>query len=206
MQEKVTESLKKINESPYVIILLAAVNIIIFIITDRIGDTQNALYMEICGGMYPPDIYEQKEYWRFLSSNFLHFGAEHLVNNMVLLCCVGSRVEKVMGHWKTAVVYFLSGICGSVLSYEIMLYKNDIAVSAGASGAVFGLIGALLWAVIRNRGNLEGITTRGMIFMAVLSLYYGFTTAGVDNAGHIGGIFAGFVIAVILYHGKRQKY
>ena len=67
-------------------------------------------------------------------------------------------------------------------------YTGNLAVSAGASGAIFGLLGALLWVVIRNRGKAGRLTGRGMPFMVLLSLYFGFTSTGVDNAAHVGGL------------------
>ena len=137
---------------------------------------------------------------------FLHFGLDHLINNMVIFCCVGSRLERAVGHVKMLIIYLLSGICGGLLSYTMMMLSGDYAVSAGASGAVFGTIGGLLWAVIFHRGRFEGLTTKGLLLMIVLSLYYGFATMGVDNWSHIGGMIAGFVITMILYHRKSQKY
>ena len=77
----------------------------------------------------------------------------------------GSRLEKYIGHWKMAVVYFAAGIGGGLLSYIMMLLSGNYAVSGGASGAVFGVIGGLLWVVIYHRGKLEGMTTKGILIM-----------------------------------------
>ena len=79
------------------------------------------------------------------------------------------------------------------------------AVSAGASGAVFGIIGALLYVAIRNRGKIGTVTGRGLVLMVVLSLYYGFTSGGVDNLAHIGGLAAGFILGVLLYWKRKRK-
>ena len=103
------------------------------------------------------------------------------------------------------VIYMLSGIGGGLLSYFMMLYSGDYEVSAGASGAVFGTIGGLILVVIRHRGRFEGLTVKGMILMAVLSLYYGFSTIGIDNWCHVGGILTGFLAAMILYHKKVEN-
>jgi rhomboid protease GluP len=80
-----------------------------------------------------------------------------------------------------------------------MYLSGDYAVSAGASGAVFGIFGGLLWVVIRNKGKYADLNTKGILFMIVLCLYYGISTAGVDNWGHIGGLLTGFVASIILY-------
>lgn len=195
-----------VGTMPVATILIAAVNVLVYIILSFRGPTSNALYMASSGAMYPDFITYNHQWWRFLTAMFLHFGIAHLANNMVIFCCVGSRLEKIIGPWKMLAVYFTAGISGGVLSYVIMMITDDYAVSAGASGAVFGIIGGLLWAVICHRGAAEGMTTRGMLLMLVLSLYFGFTTAGVDNWCHVGGMLGGFLMAVILYHGKRQKY
>ena len=94
----------------------------------------------------------------------------------------------------TATTDFSSaGIGGGLLSYIMMLLSGNYAVSGGASGAVFGVIGGLLWVVIYHRGKLEGMTTKGILIMIVLSLYFGFTSIGVDNWCHVGGMLCGFL-------------
>jgi membrane associated rhomboid family serine protease len=79
-------------------------------------------------------------------------------------------------------------------------------VSAGASGAIFGIVGALLYVVVRNHGRVGEISTRGLVLMAGLSLYYGFTAQGVDNAAHIGGLVSGFLLAVLTYWKRKPKH
>ena len=112
-----------------------------------------------------------------------------------------------MGHVKLLIIFLVSGMCGSVLSYIVMLYNNDFAVSAGASGAIFGLVGALVWIVIANRGFYEGISRQQAVFMVILMIYYGVSTQGVDNWAHGGGLAGGFVISIVLYRKKRyNKY
>ena len=86
-----------------------------------------------------------------------------------------------------------------------MLKTGDMAVSAGASGAIFGVIGALLYLVIRNKGRIGTLTTRGLVLMIALCLYYGFTATGADNWCHIGGLVMGFLLAVLLYRGNPRK-
>ena len=81
----------------------------------------------------------------------------------------------------------------------------DYAISAGASGAVFGLIGTLLYVAIRNHGRVGEISGRGIVFMIIVSLYYGFTSSGVDNMAHIGGLVTGFLLGVLLYWKYNRK-
>lgn len=195
-----------IKKLPFTTIGIAAANLLVYIILEILGDTEDGFFIATHGGIYPDFITYNLEWWRLLTAMFIHFGLEHLLNNMVIFCCVGSRLERAVGHVRMLLIYLISGLGGGMLSYLMMVSSGDYAVTAGASGAVFGTIGGLLWAVIRHRGRFEGLTTRGLILMIVLSLYYGFATIGVDNWSHIGGIVTGFVVAAILYHGKSQKY
>lgn len=97
------------------------------------------------------------------------------------------------------------------MSYLQMLHSGDYAVAAGASGAIFGIIGALLWIVILHKGRYETLTGKGLLFMIVISLYYGISSGGVDNWGHIGGLIMGFLMGILLYRkkinsGEKTKY
>lgn len=193
-------------QTEYVTIALVAVNVITYFVLEWLGDTTNGFFMAEHGAMYPDFIRINHEWWRIITAGFLHFGAVHLVNNMVILYCMGSRLERVTGHLKYFLIYLVSLIGAGMLSYGMMLRTGDYAVSAGASGAIFGVIGGFLWIVISHRGRFEQITTRGIMMMIVLTIYYGFSSAGIDNWGHIGGLLAGFATTVILYHRNRQKY
>ena len=134
----------------------------------------------------------------------MHFGFEHLLNNMLILLCAGPILEKALGYIKYTILYLLAGVGGSTLSYLQMLKSGDYAVSAGASGAIFGIIGALLWIVICHKGRYETLTGKGLLFMIVISLYYGVSTGGIDNWGHIGGLLMGFLMGILLYRKKGK--
>lgn len=191
---------------PYITIGLIAANVIVYLVMELLGDTQDGVYIAMYGGLYPPLLTEEHEWWRLLTAGFIHFGAAHLVNNMLLLYCMGSRLERVAGHARMLVIYLISLLGGSLLSFAMMLHTGDYAVSAGASGAVYGIIGGFLWMAILHRGRLQGITVKGLVFMILLMIYYGVSSGGVDNWGHIGGLLSGFLITVILCHRKYQKY
>ena len=182
-----------------------AVNIIVFAVMSIFGNTLDAQYMAEHGAMYPPYVAENGQYWRLFTSMFMHFGLMHILNNMVMLGAVGRIVEIAMGHVRFLIAYIVAGICGGALSYAVMLHNNDYAVSAGASGAIFGMVGALVWIVIVNRGFYEGISRQQVIFMVILMIYYGVSTSGVDNWDHLGGLAGGFIISIVLYRKKRYN-
>ena len=186
-------------------ILLAAVNVIVFLVLSFLGMTEDGEFMLKHGAMYVPYLIKNGEYYRLFTSMFLHFGYDHLFNNMIVLVAMGWNLELEIGKIKFLIVYFISGLAGNILSAWWDILTGSMAVSAGASGAVFGTIGGLIWVVIRHRGRFKGLTVKGMILMAVLSLYYGFSTIGIDNWCHVGGILTGFLAAMILYHKKVEN-
>lgn len=145
-----------------------------------------------CGAAYPPLILENGEIYRLFTCMFLHFGIYHIANNMLVLFVLGQRLEPVVGKIKFILIYLLGGLGGNIFSFIMEMKSADYAVSAGASGAVFAVMGAMLYVVIRNHGRIQDISVRQMMIMAGFSLYFGFTSTGVDNAAHVGGMVCGY--------------
>ena len=144
------------------------------------------------------------EYYRLFTCMFLHFGIEHLLNNMLVLFVLGSRLERVIGKIKFLLIYLLGGVLGNIISLYLELHAQNFAVSAGASGAVFAVMGAMIYIVIRNKGRLGDLSMRQILIMAAFSLYFGFASTGVDNTAHVAGMVSGFLLAVFLYHPGRK--
>ena len=189
--------LKNQESVPYITILFIIANILIWLILEIMGDTQDSYFMIEHGAAYEPLIHAGGEFYRLFTCMFLHFGADHLMNNMLVLGVAGMRLEGVLGSVRFAVLYLCAGLCGSLLSLYAEWGAAEHAVSAGASGAVFGVIGGLLAWAVWHRGKIGNLTARGLLGMAAFSLYYGFTTTGVDNWRHIGGIAGGVLIGSI---------
>lgn len=187
-------------------VILAAINVIVFFALTLRGMPEDGMFLLEHGAMYVPKVVEDGEFYRLFTSMFLHFGFRHLMNNMVILALAGWNLEIETGSVRFLIVYILSGLGGNILSAWQEVLTADYAISAGASGAIFGIIGALLYIAIRNHGKIGEISGRGLIFMIIISLYYGFSSGGVDNAAHIGGLLTGFMLGVLLYrkhNGKR---
>ena len=191
--------------NPYITpvnITLVAINVVIFFIGEMIAKLSgDALFLNL-GAMHPILVL-YGQWYRLITATFLHSDISHLVNNMLLLICLGSCLEKAIGKVKYIIFYFAAGIISSLVSMGWMLYSEDIAWSIGASGVVFAIMGAVLYIVIRNKGRFAGYSIKRYLIMLVLSLYFGFTTAGVDNAAHVGGAVVGFVLGVLLYRKKK---
>ena len=186
-------------------VALIVVNVAVFIFLSFGGMTEDAYYMLQNGAMYLP-LLQQGEYYRLITSIFLHFGFSHLVNNMLMLGVMGWQLELVVGKIKFLIIYFAAGIGGNMLSALVEMRTGDFAVSAGASGAIFGIIGALLYIAVRNHGQIGNVSGQGILVMIALTLYYGFTSSGVDNFAHIGGLAVGFVLAVLLSRKRDTEF
>lgn len=184
---------ERILKLPWVNICLVAVNVIVFLICTF---TDDLLYNK--GALGVMQIAEDGSYYRIFSSMFLHSNVQHLFSNMIVLYYIGEIVEKKTGHILYAVIYFLSGISGAVFSmgYEFLL--RDYYSSVGASGAVFGVEGALLFLVILYHGKLENMTVGRLTFAILFSLYCGFTGTNVNNAAHVGGVLMGFAAMAVI--------
>ncbi|MCC8150999.1 MAG: rhomboid family intramembrane serine protease [Lachnospiraceae bacterium] len=191
-------------------ITFAVINLVVFVVLEILGDTSDAAFMLLHGAMYPPAVLYGGEWYRLVTSAFIHFGISHLINNMVLLVCLGSYLERAYGKVRFLIFYLVCAVGSSLVSMGHMLYTGDIAVSGGASGVIFGMIGALLFLVLKNKGRFEDLSLRRFLLMMALSLYYGFSTTGVDNAAHVGGLIVGFLVGMIyfflekLFKGKHR--
>ncbi len=183
-------------KKPVITIMIAAVNIIVFFALSFIGMTEDASFMAEHGAMFVPYVTEQGEYYRIFTSMFLHFGFQHLMNNMVMLIAIGYTLEHEVGKFRFFIIYLISGLGGTFLSMWQDIHTGQYAVAAGASGAIFGLLGATLLIAARNRvGEISG---RGLLFTVGISLYFGYANGGVDNFAHIGGLLTGMILAVLL--------
>lgn len=186
-------------KKPVCTVVLILINVAVFLALSFLGMTEDAGFMVEHGAMFAPYITEYKEYYRIFTSMFLHFGAGHLMNNMIMLAAAGGPLEREVGKGKFLAIYFASGTGGALLSLWADIYTGEYAVAAGASGAIFGLIGAMLYIAIRNHGTIGDISGRGLVLMIAISLYFGYVSGGVDNTAHIGGLLSGAILAVLLY-------
>ncbi|HIZ07235.1 MAG TPA: rhomboid family intramembrane serine protease [Candidatus Eubacterium avistercoris] len=187
-------------------ITLAVINVAVFFIMSILERAFGNQYLYQYGAMFPPAVLGG-QWYRLITSSFIHFDIAHLFNNMLLFITLGSYLERAFGKIRYIIFFFSAAVLSSLASMFHMIYSKDLAFSAGASGIVFGMIGALLYMVIRNKGRFQNLTIRRFMIMILLSLYFGFVTAGVDNAAHVGGLCAGFLLGILLYRKeKAQKH
>lgn len=197
--------MRNYQKKPICTTALVIINVAVFLGLSLIGMTEDSEFMMEHGAMYVPYLLEGQRYYTIFTSIFLHFGFSHVMNNMIMLLVIGYNLEPEIGKLRFLIIYLGSGVIGNIVSAGCDISRGSYAVSAGASGAIFGIVGALLYVVIRNHGRLGEISTRGLVLMAGLSLYYGFTAQGVDNAAHVGGLVSGFLLAVLTYWKRKSK-
>ena len=202
---KVTDNINQKNESkskiaekifsfkkPIVTYSLIFICILVFILMYVLGNGSTDNYTLLVFGANVDTLTKNGDYYRLFTSMFLHIGILHLLCNMYSLYIIGKEVENVFGKVKYLIIHLLSGIAGSILS----LAFNHNTICAGASGAIFGLLGALLYFGYYYRTYLGATLTRTIIPVIVLNLIIGFTSSGIDNAAHIGGLVGGILIAM----------
>ena len=158
------------------------------------GSTQTDVLIKL-GAKYGPLI-ASGEYWRLFTAMFLHIGLMHLAFNAYALVAIGTDLERIVGWARFLAIYLLSGLFGSLASYAFSPH-----LSAGASGAIFGVIGALgaFFAMYRERLGQWGRARLGnILFLIAINLFFGFTNPGIDNYGHLGGLLSGAVLGLAL--------
>lgn len=177
-----------------VTIIFLAINILAYIYCTYSGEMVYNM-----GCMDAESVLLDHEYYRFFTSIFMHGGVDHLVSNMIFLVALGEMLERVIGHIRFALLYILSGIGGSIFSIANVVLSGRHYTAVGASGAIFGLIGALLILVVINNGRYQGISIRRMLFAIAYMVYEGMASEGVDNAAHLGGLIFGVLIMAAMY-------
>ena len=173
---------------------LIAVNVILYVIPVLFG-----LYDDLIANfsVWGPAIREGQTY-RLLTGIFLHGGFMHLLFNCYALYVIGSQVENFLGRFKFLIIYLVAGISGALFS---MIFGNYASV--GASGAIFGLMGALVYFGYHYRVYLGNVVKSQIIPLILLNLALGFFMSGVDNFAHIGGLIGGTLMSIAL--GVKDK-
>lgn len=194
------------KQKAYVNGTIILINAAVFLYLEFSGSTMNPGFMIQKGAMYDPLILDYNQYYRLFTSIFMHFGVSHLLNNMLVLFVLGDNLERALGKIKYLILYLVSGVGANVISLMTDIWSGNLnTISAGASGAIFGVVGGLIYAVAINKGRLEDLSTGQLMVLVLLTLYHGYTSAGIDNAAHIGGLLLGILLGAILYRKPKKR-
>ncbi|WP_416149372.1 rhomboid family intramembrane serine protease [Salipaludibacillus sp. HK11] len=178
--------------------LLLAIILAIYALVEIQGSTTSTLTLVQFGAKFDPLIVEG-EWWRFFSAMFLHIGFLHLFMNSLALFYLGGAVERIFGTRRFIFIYFIAGFIGSVASFVF----ND-NVSAGASGAIFGCFGALLYFGLNHKRLFFRTMGMNVIVILIINLAFGFLVPMVDNGAHIGGLVGGFAASAMVGMPKEK--
>lgn len=189
---KVEEVFKK--KVPIITYGIIAINAILFLLINFFG-YENYLIENY--SVFGYGIVHNHEFYRLITGGFLHVDVMHFIFNMYALYVVGSQIEGFMGKFKYTIIYLFSLLSGSLLSVALNTYA-----SIGASGAIFGLLGSLLYFGYHYRVYLGGVLKSQIIPIIILNLLIGFVVSGIDNYAHIGGLVGGVLITM----GLGVKY
>lgn len=181
--------------------MIVLVNVLLFLWMS-LSSENSSLWLYRHGAIQVAEFIADPQWWRLLASAFLHFSFSHLFGNMVVLWYIGNFLEQLIGWWRYLLLYLAVAVGANVLSVAWYWYTYDWNVlTAGASGAIFGVVGMMLYIVIRERGHIQGVTIQQMVLMVIFTLYTGFANSGVNNSAHVGGLMVGFLCGLLFYRG-----
>lgn len=189
-----------LNKPVFTYILLAVI-VIVWIAMTLAGGSTNTRVLVRFGANYGPLILEG-EIWRLFTSMFLHIGLIHLAFNAYALFIFGLEMERLYGPDRFIVIYILSGLFGNLVSFAS---RGPNLLSAGASGAIFGIIGMNLVFFLLHReafGQFGRQRVMNTLVIIGINLFFGFTVPGIDNLAHLGGLVAGFALG----YGLAPRY
>ncbi|KHF41828.1 rhomboid family protein [Halalkalibacter okhensis] len=184
---------------PIATVALLVIIAFMFYMLEQVGSSTSVLTLIEFGAKYNPLIIGG-EWWRLFTAMFLHIGFLHLFMNSLALFYLGSAVERMYGTWRFLFIYFVAGLSGSIASFAF----NE-QVAAGASGAIFGCFGALLYFGTIYRKLFFRTMGKSLLTILVINLVFGFAVPMVDNGAHIGGLIGGFFASVIVHLPKHKK-
>ena len=188
--------LERFNGAPVTLILIA-VNVLIFLAETAAGGSENTDVALKFGAQYTPMVRDAKQYYRMFLAMFLHFGVMHILFNMYALYNIGPTIERIFGSGRFLAIYLGAGICGNLLTYYVEMHTENYRISAGASGAVFGLMGAYLVLALMPKLR-EYFSLTNILINIGINVLYGFRNRSINMVAHLGGLIGGAVISYII--------
>lgn len=182
------------KKKPIITYTIMAICVIVFALMYILGDGSLDNITLLRFGANLDVLTKNGDYFRLITCAFLHIGVVHLIFNMYALYIIGPQIESFFGKIKYLSIYLISAVSASILSLSF----NTNTISAGASGAIFGLLGALLYFGYHYRVYLGNAVRSQIIPIIIINLLFGFTMTGIDNAAHIGGLIGGVLASIAL--------
>lgn len=185
---------------------LIAINLLVYLLSSLLSRNLSEMDMEVLvhmGALFGPFTVVDAQWWRLLTAMFLHGGMTHLLMNMFSLYIVGRGVELYFDAKSYVVIYLFSGLIGGLVS----LYVHPASVGVGASGAIFGIFGAMAGFFVAHRRHIEAQTKAFMKEFSIvigINLVIGFSIPGIDVSAHVGGLVVGFIGGYMISRNSKQ--
>lgn len=187
------EAIKDFYKKSKVTFIFLASMIVYFIIMTLNGGSTDAETLVKYGAFYPPYIVAFNQYYRFITSIFIHIGISHILFNGYALYIFGPQIEMLMGKKKYLLFFLLTGIGGNLLTF----FFNFNSISAGASGSLFGLFGAFLYLVHRHPNMITPSGRKDIISLLVVNLILTIVVPSISITAHLGGLAIGYLLSYI---------
>lgn len=184
----------RVPKGDYVTLSLIGINVAIYLIGVVTAASDEFISRF---GMWPASIALDAEWWRLVTAAFLHANLLHVGFNMFVLYLLGPSLERVLGHWRFLTLYLLAALGGTVASYT---FSPVNTLSVGASGAVFGLMAAILVVGKRFRHDVSQV-----VFLLGINIVIGFVVPGIDWRAHLGGALVGALVAAVFAYAPRAN-
>ncbi len=189
---------------PVATLVLLGANIAYLVFLYVTGAMGSSAGMVQYGAIYIPYVVQNHEYFRLITAMFMHFNLQHIFGNMLLLIMLGRLLEREFGVLKFVLMYLVIGVIANIASVYFYAKYSPFTITAGASGAVLGLVGIMVWILIVNRGRYQGISLSRIVFMIIFTIYNGVMGGGINNIAHIAGLACGFVCGILFYRPYRE--
>ena len=184
------------SQQNYMTTLIVVVLFIVFIAEELLGGSENTSVLLKLGATYNPAIVMKNQWWRLFTALFLHIGIMHIASNAIMIWYIGQYAEPIFGHLRFLLLYLASGVGGNLLS---LAFGNDNSLGAGASTALFGIMGAMAVVGFKNKeSDLLSFLGRQALALAVINLLLDIFMPDVDILGHLGGLISGLLLAALL--------
>lgn len=183
------------NSKPFWTYIFIGINVFMWLVLELAGGSTNTEVLYNHGAKFSLAIVAYDEWWRLFTSMFLHIGFMHLAFNSIALYYLGVAVERMFGHTRFLVLYIVAGLIGSIASFA---FSNPQVISAGASGAIYGLFGALLYFGMRRKDLFFQTIGRDILVILGINLALSMAMSSIDLYAHLGGLVGGFFAAMMV--------
>ena len=187
------ENIKNYLKNSPVNSMFLGIIVIYFIIMTLAGGTTDTEVLLRFGAFAPPLVLEFNQYYRFITSIFIHIGFTHLLFNGYALYIFGTQIERLMGPKKYLLFFLITGVGGNLATY----FFNFVSISAGASGSLFGLLGAFFYIIIYHKNMMTREGKNGILRLLAINLIITLIVPNISVTAHLGGFAIGFLASYV---------